>query len=153
MADLLPSMTPLATLFANGTLPEIGAVQLQRHRKPAMPPSMAYLAVPANPLFAAGFGTSNLVTNNFRLAYVLDAVANPDGAVPAPTRGRAPGRQSAEHACASPSRPMTCATGYRRRRVLMCGGDQDPTVFFSVNTQVMQQYWAALPPGRSRSST
>ncbi len=31
--------------------------------------------------------------------------------------------------------------------VLMCGGDEDPTVFFSVNTLVMQQYWAALPAG------
>ena len=34
-----------------------------------------------------------------------------------------------------------------QRPVLMCGGDQDPTVFFSVNTLVMQQYWAALPAG------
>ena len=30
---------------------------------------------------------------------------------------------------------------------LLCGGDQDPTVFFSVNTQVMQAFWSALPAG------
>ena len=29
----------------------------------------------------------------------------------------------------------------------MCGGDADPTVFFSVNTLTMQAYWAALPAG------
>ena len=31
--------------------------------------------------------------------------------------------------------------------ILMCGGDADPTVLFSVDTLVMQQYWAALPQG------
>jgi hypothetical protein len=29
--------------------------------------------------------------------------------------------------------------------VLLCGGDQDPTVFFSVNTGTMAAYWGALP--------
>jgi hypothetical protein len=102
--------------------------------------------VPANPLFALGFGTSNLVNNNFRLAYVLDAVASPDGAVPTPTAG--------VPQAANPQNPMRMAfktndlrNWIPQRPVLMCGGDQDPTVFFSVNTLVMQQYWAALPPG------
>jgi hypothetical protein len=31
--------------------------------------------------------------------------------------------------------------------VLLCGGDQDPTVFFSVNTGTMQLFWSALPAG------
>ena len=27
--------------------------------------------------------------------------------------------------------------------MLLCGGDQDPTVFFSLNTGTMQAFWAA----------
>ncbi len=96
MANVLPSTTPLATLFSNGTLPESALFN-------STPPVTgnatldAALAVPSNPVFAAGFGTSNLVTNDFRLAYVLDAVASPDGAVPTLTAGVPVGRQSAEH--------------------------------------------------------
>ena len=76
MADLLPSTTPIQTLFRmarcprsalfNSVTPVTGNATLD-----------AALEVPANPVFAIGFGTDNLVTNDFRLAYVLDAVANP----------------------------------------------------------------------------
>ena len=145
MADLLPSTTPLATLFSNGTLPETALFN-------STPPETGnatldgYLAVPSNPLFAAGFGTSNLVTNTFRLAYVLDAVASPDGAVPTATAG--------VPVAANPQNTLRIAFKTNDLRnwipevpVLMCGGDQDPTVYFSVNTLVMQQYWSALPPG------
>ena len=145
MADLLPSTTALATLFSNGTLPQSALFN-------AITPVTgnatldATLAVPANPVFAAGFGTSNLLTNNFRLAYVLDAVASPDGAVPTPTAGVA--------VAANPQNTLRLAFRMNdlrnwipQRPVLMCGGDQDPTVFFSANTLVMQQFWAALPAG------
>jgi hypothetical protein len=30
---------------------------------------------------------------------------------------------------------------------LLCGGDEDPTVFFSVDTETMAAYWSALPAG------
>ena len=145
MANILPSTTPIATLFSNGSLPQ---TELFNSNTPNTGNANldAALQVPANPLFALGFGPSNLVTNNFRLAYVLDAVASPDGAVPVPTAG--------VPQAANPQNPMRKAfkTNDLRnwtplRPILMCGGDMDPTVFFSVNTQVMQQYWAGLPPG------
>jgi acetyl esterase/lipase len=145
MADVMPSTTPLATLFANGILPDAA---LFSSTTPVTGNATldAALAVPTNPLFASGFGTSNLVTNNFRLAYVLDAVANPDGAVPTLTAG--------VPAAANPQNTLRIAFKANDLRnwtpqvpVLMCGGDQDPEVFFSVNTLVMQQYWSALPPG------
>jgi hypothetical protein len=148
MANLLPSITPLATLFSDGSLPESALFS-------STPPQTgnatldAELAVPTNPVFAAGFGTSDLVTNNFRLAYVLDAVANPDGAVPPPTSSTA-----GVPVAANPQNTLRIAFKTNDLRnwtpatpVLMCGGDQDPTVFFSVDTLVMQQYWAALPVG------
>ncbi len=145
MADVLPSTTPLATLFSNGTLPQSALFNVNT---PVTGNATldAALAVPANPVFAAGFGTSNLVTNNFRLAYVLDAVASPDGAVPTPTAG-VPVAASPQNTLRLAFKTNDLRNWTPMRPVLMCGGDQDPTVFFSVNTLVMQQYWAALPPG------
>jgi hypothetical protein len=144
MADVLPSTTPLATLFSNGTLPEAALFSATTPVTGNATLDTA-LAVPSNPLFASGFGTSNLLTNNFRLAYVLDAVASPDGAVPTLTAGVA--------VAANPQNTLRIAFKTNDLRnwtpqvpVLMCGGDQDPEVFF-LNTQVMQQYWSALPAG------
>ena len=148
MANLLPSSTPLGTLFANGYLPETA---LFSSTTPVTGNATvdAELAVPANPVFAVGFGTNNLVTNAYRLAYVLDALANPDGAVPPPTSTTA-----SVAPAANPKNPLRIAFKTNDLRnwtpmtpVLMCGGDADPTVFFSVDTLVMQQYWAALPAG------
>ena len=152
MADLLPSNTALATLFSNGTLPQSA---LFNAITPVTGNAMldAALAVPTNPVFAAGFGSSNLVTNNFRLAYVLDAVASPDGAVRVPDPSRAV-QVPTFTVAANPQNTLRIAfktndlrNWIPQRPVLMCGGDQDPTVFFSVNTLVMQQFWAALPAG------
>ena len=36
---------------------------------------------------------------------------------------------------------------YPKVPTLLCGGDLDPTVFFSVNTGTMAAYWSALPAG------
>ncbi len=148
MANLLPSITPIDTLYANGYLPQT-ALFSSTTPVTGNPTLDAELAVPTNPVFAVGFGTSNLVTNNYRLAYVLDAVANPDGAVPPPTSPTA-----SVAPAANPQNPLRIAFKTNDLRnwtpmtpVLMCGGDADPTVFFSVDTLVMQQYWAALPTG------
>jgi len=145
MANLLPSITPLDTLFADGYLPET-ALFSSTTPVTGNPTLDAALAVPTNPVFATGFGANNLVTNSYRVAYVLDAVANPDGAVPSPMAG--------VPVAANPQNPLRIAFKTNDLRnwaptspVLMCGGDEDPTVFFSVDTLVMQQYWAALPTG------
>ncbi len=145
MADVLPSTTPIDTLFLNGTLPQ---TELFNSRTPVTGNAGldAALAVPANPLFAIGFGTMDLVNNNFRLAYVLDAVASPDGAVPTPRAG-VPQAASPQNTLRQAFKTNDLRNWIPMRPVLMCGGDADPTVFFSVNTLVMQQYWAALPAG------
>jgi hypothetical protein len=145
MADVLPSNSSLADLFSYGTLPE-SALFSSTPPVTGNPTLDAALAVPTgNPLFAAGFGPSNLVTNDFRLAYVLDAVASPDGAVPTLTAG--------VPQAANPQNTLRIAFKTNDLRdwiplapVLLCGGDQDPEVFF-LNTQIMQQYWSQLPPG------
>jgi hypothetical protein len=142
---LLPSTTPIDTLFEEGKLPQTA---LFSSTTPVTGNAAldAALAVPANPLFALGFGASNLVTNDYRLSYVLDAVAHPDGALPVPKAG--------VPLSAAPQHPLRVAFKLNDMRtwaphapVLLCGGDQDPTVFFSVNTGTMQVFWGALPAG------
>jgi alpha/beta superfamily hydrolase len=144
MADVLPSITPLGTLLSTGVLPPWALFS-------STPPVTgnatldSQLAVPSNPVFALGFGTGNLVNNKFRLAYVLDAVANPDGAFPASTAG-VPVASNPQNTLRLAFSKNDLRNWTPQRPMLMCGGDQDPTVFFA-NTLVMQQFWAALPSG------
>jgi hypothetical protein len=146
---LLPSTTPLDQLFAAGKLPLTAAFD-STTPVTGNPQLDAALAVPANPLFALGFGEPFLVNNSYRLSYVLDAVNDADGAVPVPPKAPTPGVPLA----AAPQQPLRNAFWKNDLRnggwvpgspLLMCGGKNDPTVFFDANTSVMQAFWGALP--------
>ncbi len=142
-ATLLPSTTPLDTLFAQGKLPPTQlfsttapALQFQSLTPPAAP-----IQVPPQllPLFASGFGPANLVLNSYRLAVLQDAFANPDGAFPNPSVAMAP--------AARPANPMRQAfkrndlrNWLPRAPVQLCGGNSDPTVFF-FNARIEQAWW------------
>jgi hypothetical protein len=142
---LLPSATPIDTLFATGKLPETA---LFNSVTPVTGNATldAQLAVPANPVFALGFGPSNLITNDYRLSYVLDAVANPDGAVPVPQPG-VPLAAAPANTLRQDLKTNDMRTWIPTSPMLLCGGDQDPTVFFNVNTGTMQAFWSGLPAG------
>jgi prolyl oligopeptidase family protein len=143
--SLLPTTTPRSQLYAEGKLPQYALFS-------AEPPAPAYAnitppAMPAilAPVFARGFGANNLITNSFRLRYLEDAAQNPDGGFPAVTTGVVG---------SSANLPLRQALARNDLRdwtpvapVLLCGGDQDPTVFW-LNTTLMQGYWAsqALSP-------
>jgi hypothetical protein len=147
--SLLPSATPLSTLYAQGKLPQAALFS-------TTPPDAASADItpatqPANlaPVFAAGFGTGNLVMNSYRLSYLEDTRANPDGAWPTTTTGVP---------AAAPSLPLRQATKQNDLRTwsptaptLLCGGDEDPTVFW-LNTQFMQGYWASHAPASASIS-
>jgi hypothetical protein len=143
--ELLPSTTPVGTLFTTGKLPQTA---LFSSTTPVTGNATldGQLAIPANPVSALGFGPSNLITNDYRLSYVLDAVANPDGAVPVPQAGvplaAAPANTLRQDLKTNDLRNWT-----PQKPMLLCGGDQDPTVFFSVNTGTMQAFWSVLPAG------
>jgi hypothetical protein len=142
---LLPSATPLSTLFATGKLPQTA---LFNSTTPVTGNAAldAALAVPANPLFALGFGPSNLITNDYRVGYALDALANPDGAVPKPQAG-VPLAAAPQHPLRQDLKNNDLRNWIPASPLLLCGGDQDPTVFFNVNTGTMQAFWSALPAG------
>ncbi|HME41057.1 MAG TPA: alpha/beta hydrolase-fold protein [Steroidobacteraceae bacterium] len=160
---LLPSATPLATIFANGMLPETALFDsttpvVSVPGQPALSAELtALLSVPGSanyplpptaqtPLFAAGFGSPYLINNAYRVTYALDAAANPDGAVPTPSAG-------VPLAAAAPTQPLRLAFYKNDLRngawapsspTLLCGGDADPTVYYSVNTQTMAAFWTPL---------
>jgi alpha/beta superfamily hydrolase len=163
---LLPSTTPIASLFLNGKLPEtalfdsttptsstgISAVDTAADELLALPRSPPYSAAQVG-LFDLGFGTPYLVNNSYRVAYVDDAVINPDQAemtllaggtltssdvAPATTSSVGLRKDFAANdmrSAWSPEEPM-----------LLCGGDADPTVYFQ-NTQIMAALWAPYVQG------
>ena len=156
--SLLPTTIPLDTLLAPGgklpqtalfnrtppTAPAGAPPQLQLTLNAITPPTPPLVPAAQAQLFALGFGTSNLINNGARLNYLLDAIANPDGAVPFVTNGVP---------AANPVNPIRIAARKNdlrnwtpTRPVLLCGGAGDPTVFYNVNTQVMQGFWSSPSP-------
>ena len=141
--SLLPTTTARSLLYAENKLPEFALFN-------STPPDPTYVSftpattpAPLAPVFAKGFGTGNLITNAYRLSYLQDAAANLDGGFPTITTGLP---------AASPALPLRQALKQNDLRnwspkspVLLCGGDQDPTVFW-LNTDLMARYWTANPP-------
>ncbi len=142
---LLPSTTPINTLIADGKLPQTALFNIVT---PVTPNAQlnALLAVPSNPLFALGFGPSNLITNTYRVSYAEDALASPDGALSTPPQAGMPLAAAPQHPLRQDVKKNDMRNWAPQAPVLLCGGDQDPTVFFT-NTQIMQTYWSGLPAG------
>jgi hypothetical protein len=142
-ASLLPSTTPISQLYSEGKLPQSALFS-------ATPPAPEFAAMtPATmpallaPVFALGFGTPDLVTNTYRLAYLRDAQAAPDGGFPTVSTGvpaTSPANTLRQDLKSNDLRNWAPAAP-----LLLCAGNEDPTAFF-LNTQLMQQYWSAHPP-------
>jgi len=140
---LLPNTTALSDLVTQGKITSDAVFS-------STPPDPSYAAftpatTPADlaSVFAKGFSTDPLITNDYRLSYLRDAQTAPDGFFPTKTDGLPP---------ASPTQTLRVALKTNDLRnwtptapVLLCAGSQDPTVFF-LNTQAMQDYWTATAP-------
>ena len=137
--SLLPTTLVRSELYAHGKLPQYA---LFSNTPPA--PEFADITPPTAPanlseVFALGFGDGNLLQNSYRLSYLRDAQAHPDGGFPTSTTG-APAD--------SPQLPWRKALRKNDLRdwvptapMLLCGGADDPVVFW-LNTHLMQGYWA-----------
>lgn len=143
IATLLPSDMTNSTLYAEGLLPQYAIFS----NTPPAPQyaSMTPATTPANlaPAFALGFGPNPLVINAYRLSYLQDAQANPDGGFPTTTTDMPPanaGNGLRQDLAKNDLRNFNPAVP-----VLLCAGDNDPTVFY-MNTQLMQGYWATHAP-------
>ncbi len=143
IGSLLPSTTSTSDLYAQGLLPENTIFS-------STPPAPQYASItpattPTNlaPVFALGFGPSPLVTNAYRLSYLQDEQANPDGGFPTTTTDVPPanaGNTLRQDLAKNDMRNFNPSVP-----VLLCGGDDDPTVFY-FNTLLEQGYWAAHAP-------
>ena len=119
---LLPSLTPYTTLFTQGKLPSTELFYS----------ATAYTG--ASGTF--GYGPNNLINNATRTAYLTDAVLHPDlGTGPSTTSANNLRKAIADNDLRgwTPNRP-----------VLLCGGQNDPTVFYAANTQTMATIWSPL---------
>jgi hypothetical protein len=164
---LLPSATPLATLFQSGKLPQTAlfdsttptsstgnaALDMQADALLAVPSSPPYSASQVA-LFSLGFGSSYLVNNTYRVAYVDDALVNADQAEMT-LLGNGTLSSSDIALAASPAlglrqdfklNDMRNGGWFPEEPMLMCGGDQDPTVYFT-NTEIMAALWSPYVQG------
>ncbi|AXI02682.1 alpha/beta hydrolase family protein [Aquirhabdus parva] len=133
---LLPTTLSQNVLFTTGKLPQLALFQSVAGSSGGQvdPITGADLSTSQ---FSFGFDPSSyLINTSYRAAYLKDAAANPDGAVPALTASPLP--------ATAPQHPLRKAFALNDLRgyvpsmpVLMCGGNQDPTVFFAPNAQLM----------------
>jgi hypothetical protein len=148
---LIPGAYTFTTLFTSGKLPEFAvfnAVTPGTGNQPSTGSASldAAMAVPdanANPIGAMGFGNPYLVLNTVRVAYALDSVAKPDGVVPTVTNLLPP--------ASDPAYPLRLALKKNDLRgwtptahVMLCGGMNDPEVFYQLNTLTMAALWTSL---------
>ena len=144
-ADEIPSLLPSASmtdmqLILSGKLPASAMFQ----KAPTGNSTLDAIS-PSDPAFSFGFDAAQyLVKNDYRLGYLADAQKNVDWAVPylqgytnySPVPATLP-----EH----PLRKALKANDLRgylpTMPVIMCGGNQDPMVFFDVNTSLMKTLW------------
>jgi len=144
IAGLLPSTTPISTIYSESLLPNSALFS-------STPPASQYASItPATTpsdlaiVFAMGFASSDyLILNSYRLSYLQDEQANPDGGFPTATTGLP---------AASPTNTLRQDLKTNDLRnwtptmpTLLCGGDEDPEAFF-FNTQLMQRYWSVNAP-------
>ena len=149
---LFDSTTPVVTVPGN---PQLSAELTALLSVPGSP-SYPLPSTPQTPLFAARIRFALPVNNAYRVSYALDAAPNPDGAVPTPKAG-------VPLAAAAPTQPLRLAFYKNDLRngawapsspTLLCGGDADPTVFFSVNTRPWRPFGARwCRPASSRCWT
>jgi len=137
---LLPSTTSLGDLKDQGKLPDTALFS-------STPPDAAFAAMtpatmPANlsPVFALGFGTDHLLSNDFRLSYLQDADVNPDGGFPTLSNGMPPvdpGNAFRQALKTNDQRNWTPTSP-----MLLCAGNGDPAVLY-LNTELMQNHWSS----------
>lgn len=136
--DVIPSSLTWDELLASGQIPASAMFQ-------EAPTGLDWLDAlsPANPSFSYGFSETNYLMNtSFRAAYLSDAQANPDGlfsgsALPTvaanPQNGLRQAFKKNDLRAYTPEMPM-----------LLCGGNQDPMVFYDVNTTLFGGLWEGL---------
>ncbi len=153
---LIPGQYTFTTLITSGKLPEFALFDSTTPGMGSEPGTGiaqldALLARPSqasSPIGYLGFGNPYLVNNSVRIAYAMDSAGpggTPDGAVPTPTTLMPP--------TATPANPLRAAMKTNDLRgfnpqspTMLCGGMNDPEVYYKVNTLTMKALWTLAPP-------
>jgi dienelactone hydrolase len=149
VATLLPSHTPLATLVQDGQLPETALFPFPSATPPGVSASVRHALESDSPakeparfasIYAAGFGTSFLINEGFRIDYLEDMQANPDGAWSMKGDGEPP------QTSANPFRRAIMRNDLRgwtpKAHMMMCGGPGDAAAPFRYGGEFMMRYWS-----------
>ena len=146
---LIPGQYTYTTLVSSGKLPQFAVFDVATPGTGSEPSSGnaqldAILAQPsaaANPIGNLGFGDPFLFTNSLRIKYALDAVTTPDGFIPSPTTLLPPAADPALGIRADLKK--NDLRGWTPKApVMLCGGMNDPEVFYKINTLAMKALWA-----------
>lgn len=127
----LPSLLSFGELVAANKLPDNALFE----KDPENNPTLDLLPDPTVPFASIGFADDNyLIKTDFRTAYVADALQNPDSLI----------AMTGAFPAASPQNNLRKALKINDLRgyipqmpTLLCGGNQDPTVFYDLNTSSM----------------
>lgn len=147
---LLPSTTPISTIIQQGLLPQLALFSSTTPTVPNNPALTTALAPPSNPsnpftpLFDLGFGNPYLINNSVRVAYALDSASDPDG-VDIGSSALAPTPPAYGLRNDLYTNDLRNGGWAPAAPTLMCGGSEDPTVFFAPDTELMAQFWAGVP--------
>lgn len=125
--SLFPGALSYTSLITAGKVPQ--AALFATDSLPAAPPG------PLNQLWSAGFGTPNLIKSSFRTDYLT----NPNNQL------RANLTTNDLTAATSPIGATSNPVG----ATMLCGGSNDPTVYYSTNTTALLSLpaWAGAPVG------
>lgn len=122
-----------------------GSVAAQFDNNPTLtgnPGVDVLLQPPTSGPYAGIFGNPYRITDGYRLSYVQDVAAHMDGAMPPGLPGAplasAPGSALRQDLQLNDMRSWT-----PQMPMLLCGGHQDETAPYDVNTQAMATYWSA----------
>jgi hypothetical protein len=154
---LLPGIYDFTTVVTSLKLPQLALFNKTPPTAPpgsGLQPTLDAITPPVtgaatDALFEAGFGIDNLIKNSARLDYLLDAMAHPDGAVPPSPTGNGLTATGATNKLRIAAKTNDLRGWTPQAPVLLCAGNGDPTVFYSLNTGLMATLWGAaeLPAG------
>lgn len=150
VATLLPSDIPHYTLISEGRLP---ASHMFSERGAAAPeglsPFVANILENASPatepakfasIYAEGFGVNPLMNDEYRIKYLQDIEANPDGAWPNYTTGTPPSASNVGLRQAVIDNDLRNWTP--KIPLMMCGGPGDGASEFKYGGEAMMQFWS-----------
>lgn len=140
--NLVPGNFSYGDLINNGKLP--------RALFSSTPPAGLGDITPAkgdgdfDTLYAAGFGSPNLLKNSVRASYVEDARARPDGALASTPNYQLP--TAPTHPFRMTGKAFDLRGWTPKAPMLLCGGRGDAMAIYALNTAAMKTIWKDLGP-------